>query len=122
MQAMGILWENSVGVFLLVTVFLGGGAAWLSGRAIALTWRPYWQVVFYMLMLAAVVRFFSYALFEGTLLSLHYYVVDLIVLLAFSGLAFRVTRVWQMVTQYRWLYERAGPLAWRERPGASDAI
>ena len=30
--------------FLLITVFLGGGAAWLSGRAIAQTWRPWWSV------------------------------------------------------------------------------
>ena len=29
--------EDSFGVFLLVTVFLGGGAAWLTGRAIAAT-------------------------------------------------------------------------------------
>ncbi len=33
------------GVFLLVTVVLGGGAAWLAGRAIAATWRPWWHVV-----------------------------------------------------------------------------
>ena len=31
--------EDSFGVFLLVTILLGGGAAWLSGRAIAQTWR-----------------------------------------------------------------------------------
>ena len=32
--------EDSLGVFLLVSVLLGGGAAWLAGRAIAATWRP----------------------------------------------------------------------------------
>ncbi len=32
--------ENSLGVFLLVSVAMGGGAAWLAGRAIASTWRP----------------------------------------------------------------------------------
>ena len=37
--------EGSFGVFLLVTVILGGGAAFLAGRAIAETWRPWWQVV-----------------------------------------------------------------------------
>ncbi len=36
--------EDSFGVFMLVTVILGGGAAALAGRAIALTWRPSWQV------------------------------------------------------------------------------
>ena len=27
--------EHSLGVFLLLTVLMGGGAAWLAGRAIA---------------------------------------------------------------------------------------
>jgi len=116
---MGILWENSFGVFLLLTIFLGGGAAWLSGRAIAMTWRPVWQVVLYMVLLAAVVRFFSYALFEGTLLTLQYYVVDLAFLLVFAGLGYRVTRAGQMTTQYSWLYERAGPLSWRKKAGTA---
>jgi len=112
---MGLLWENSFGVFLLLTVFLGGGAGWLSGRAIALTWRPVWQILVYMVLLSGAVRFLAYGLFDETLVSLHYYVVTLIILLAISSLGYRVTRVGQMVTQYRWLYERAGPFAWRER-------
>ena len=37
----GILYEEDyIGLFLLVTVVMGGGAAWLAGRAIAGTWRP----------------------------------------------------------------------------------
>ncbi len=36
---------------LFVTVLLGGGAAWLAGRAIAQTWRPMWHVVAYMALL-----------------------------------------------------------------------
>ena len=68
--------RNSFFVFVLVTIILGGGAAFLSGRAIAGTWRPWWQVAAYMLVLGGAVRFFHMALFEGALLSLHYYVVD----------------------------------------------
>ena len=30
--------ENSFGVFVLVTIILGGGAAWLAGRAVASAW------------------------------------------------------------------------------------
>jgi hypothetical protein len=41
--------EDSFGIFLLVSVVLGGGAAMLAGRAIAATWRPWWQVVVYAL-------------------------------------------------------------------------
>jgi hypothetical protein len=108
--------EGSFGVFLLVTVFLGGGAAALAGRAIADTWRPGWQVAAYTLILGAVVRFFHFALFGGTLLSLHYYLVDSAVCMAFGGLGFRLARTAQMVTQYRWLYGRGGPMRWRRNP------
>ena len=107
--------EQSFGVFVLVTVILGGGAAWLAGRAIAATWRPWWQVVAYMLVLGAAVRFFHFALFDGTLISLHYYLVDSAVCMALGLLGFRATRAGQMTTQYRWINGRAGWIGWRRR-------
>jgi hypothetical protein len=107
--------EGSFGVFLLITIALGGGAAYLSGQAIAGTWRPWWHVAFYMLLLAAVVRFMHFALFGGTLLSPHYYAVDLAFCLLFGFLGFRITRAGQMSTQYGWLYRRAGLLKWARR-------
>lgn len=107
--------EGSFGVFLLVTIALGGGAAYMSGRAIAGTWRPWWHVAFYMLILAMAVRFLHFALFGGTLLSPHYYAVDLGFCLLFGFLGYRITRTAQMSTQYRWLYRRAGPLKWARR-------
>jgi len=108
--------EGSFAVFLLVTVAMGGGAAWLSGRAIAATWRPWWHVVAYMLILGAAVRFIHFALFEGTLVSPHYYAVDCAVLLGLGFLGFRATRARQMATQYAFLYGRSGPLSWARRP------
>lgn len=107
--------EESPLTFLIMTVIIAGGAAWLSGRALALGWRPYWQVVFYMVLLAAALRFFHWSLFNGALLSLHFYLVDYAVLLALASLGYRVTRTSQMVRQYRWLYERTSPVSWRER-------
>ena len=104
---------------LFVTGLIGGGAAWASGRAIAETWRPLRQVVLYMFLLGAAVRFAHYALFQGELLSLASYLADTLYLLAVGCLAWRLTRTRRMVTQYRWLYERTGPLTWRERPGAA---
>ncbi len=114
---MGILWDRSLGDFLLVTVFLGGGAAYLTGRAVALTWRRLVYLILYLCLLTAAVRFIHYSLFQGTLLSLHYYVADLIVLLVLGGLGYRVTRARQMSGQYGWIYQRAGPVAWRRQPG-----
>jgi small-conductance mechanosensitive channel len=107
--------EDSFGVFLLVTVLLGGGAAWLAGRAIAATWRPWWHVPFYMLILGIAVRFLHFALFEATLLSLHYYLVDTGVCLALGLLGFRAARAAQMATQYRWINVRTGTFTWGRR-------
>jgi hypothetical protein len=107
--------EGSFGVFLLVTIILGGGGAWLTGRAIAGTWRPAWQVGFYMLMMAGAVRFLHMALFEGTLLSLHYYAVDAVVCLAFGYAGFKAERAAQMVRQYSWLTSPNGLMRWRRK-------
>ena len=111
--------EDYLALFLLVTVLMGGGAAWLAGRAIAATWRPWWHVAFYMLILGAAVRFIHFALFEGTLLSAQFYAVDAVVCLVFGFLGFRATRVAQMTTQYGWINSRAGALRWRRRDAAT---
>jgi hypothetical protein len=95
--------EDSLGVFLLVSVAMGGGAAWLAGRAVAQTWRPPWHLVAYMLVLGAAVRFFHFALFGGTLMSLHYYGVDTAIAVALAAAGFRVTRARQMARQYGFL-------------------
>jgi small-conductance mechanosensitive channel len=112
---MGSIWEVSLGDFLLVTLFLGGGAAYLTGRAVAGTWRPYPKLIVYLLLLAAAVRFIHYALFGGTLLSPQFYVADLVILLILGTIGYRVTRAGQMTSQYGWLYERSGPFSWRAR-------
>jgi phosphoribosylcarboxyaminoimidazole (NCAIR) mutase len=107
--------EDSFGVFVLVTIILGGGAAHLAGRAIAETWRPWWQVAVYSLILGATARFFHFSLFGGTLLSAQYYLVDTAVCMALGFLGFRLARVRQMVTQYRWINEPASRLRWRRK-------
>jgi hypothetical protein len=107
--------EPSLGVFLLVSVAMGGGAAWLAGRAIAATWRPWWHIALYMVLLGLAVRFLHYALFDSKFLSLHYYFVDYTVCLAFGLLGFRLMRVTQMVSRYNWINQRTGLLRWRRR-------
>lgn len=116
----GILYEEDyVSLFLLVTVVMGGGAAWLAGRAIAGTWRPWWHVVAYMLILGGAVRFIHFALFEGTLLSPQFYAVDTAICLIIGTLGYRATRVAQMTTQYGWINRKAGFLQWTRRTDAT---
>jgi hypothetical protein len=116
---MGILWEeDNFWVFVILTVILGGGAAYLTGRAMALTWRPLTIVIFYMGVLAAAVRFFHYALFYEPLLSLKNFIVDYFVVALACAYGYRMTRVRQMVEQYPWAYERSGWFWWRRRQEA----
>jgi uncharacterized protein DUF6867 len=107
--------ENSLSIFFLVTVLLGGGAAWLTGRAIALTWRPAWSVALYALPLSVAVRFLHFALFDAKFLAPYYYLVDYVVCLGFGYLGFRLMRVRQMVERYKWINQRAGWFHWRQR-------
>ncbi len=112
---MGILYENSLGVLIFVTLIMGGGGAYLTGRAIALTWRPMWALVWFTFLMTLFIRFIHFSLFEGTLLTLHYLIVDFVILLAIAYAAQRITRANQMVYQYSWMYEKAGFFAWRDK-------
>jgi hypothetical protein len=121
----GLIAEKSFTAFFIVTVLLGGGAAFLAGRSLARSWRSLERLLLYMLLLGAAVRFLHWGLFveatflswrevQGTL-SLHYYVVDTLILMAIATLGYRFERAAQMTTQYNWLYERTGPFTWRKR-------
>ena len=94
----------------------------MSGRSAALTWRPWPFLAAYAAALACAARFLNYALFQGTFFSLHYWIVDFIVILAIASVGYRLTKAWQMVNQYSWLYERAGPFSWRAKtPATADS-
>ena len=114
--------EESAWLFLLVTVVMGGWAGWMAARAIARGWRPFWQCLGALLLVAASVRFIHFALFSGTLVSLHYYAIDAIVVMIIGTVGFRFTRTRQMTSQYRWLYEKTSPLTWRERTPVSGGV
>ena len=92
-------------VFLGITLVLGGGCAFMTGRALALNWRPQWHYVVYGLLLAFADRFLTFALFDGALLSAGAYVVDACLLVAIAAIAFRLTRARQLIRQYPWDYE-----------------
>lgn len=118
--------EKSVWAFLIITVILGGGGAFLTGRAVAGAWRPFRLAALAMLPLAAAVRFLHWGLLldaalpawrdaQGSLLSLHYFLTDALVLIAAAGLGWRLERARQMTRQYPWLYRRTGPFTWTDR-------
>jgi len=99
---------------LLFNIVLFGPGAFAAGHAVAIIWRPWWQIVFYTALLSAALRFFDYALGGGDLLVPGGFLLSWVVLLAFAAFAYRLTRVRQMVRQYPWLYRRKGLLDWEE--------
>lgn len=109
--------DTSLAGLLIVTVFLGCGAAFLMGQALASTWRPLAQVVVYGAILGLADRFMNFALFDGALLSPTGYVLDTALILVVALVAYRATRAHMMVRQYPWLYARAGLFGWRRIGG-----
>jgi hypothetical protein len=107
--------DASLPVFFGLTVGLFGLASFLTGQALATTWRPAWQVLPCGLALAAFDRFLIFALFDGDLLSVTAYGLHAVLLSGICGIAYRLTQAHKMVLQYPWLYERAGPFSWRQR-------
>lgn len=99
-------------VFIGVTLVFMGGCAFMTGQALASTWRPLWQAFPYALGLGLVDRFLGFALFDGRLLSGMGYVTDTAVLVAIALAAYRMTQARCMVNQYPWLYQRAGLFGW----------
>ena len=108
-------------VFLCFTVILMGGAGYLTGQAVASTWRPVWQVIVYALLLGLVDRFLVFALFGGALQSISGYLVDSSVIAAIGLGSFRLNQVRHMIDQYPWRYERSGVFSWREKKGTGPA-
>jgi hypothetical protein len=93
---------NGFWIFLVVTVIMCGGAAYVTGKAIAETWRPFWQVVVYALLLTCACRFLHYALFHEVMVSLNNYIVDFIVIMSNAASGYTLARKKQMALQYGW--------------------
>ncbi|MDR0809715.1 MAG: hypothetical protein LBE86_11430 [Gemmobacter sp.] len=109
----GILYEeSSILTFAIITFVMGGWTAWRTGRAMAESWSGIRTLVAYVLLLGVALRFIHHALFDGTFLSPHYYLVDTIVLMGFAYAGYRFTRTGQMTTQYYWLYRKTSPFSW----------
>ena len=110
-----VLGTHGVLPFLLLTVLIGGGAAWRTGEAVAQGWGVVWRAVAYTALLAGAVRFLHFSLFGEPLLSLPSYLVDFAILLFVALVGYRARRTRHMTEQYPWVFARSGPLTWRER-------
>ena len=111
---------SSLGVFVGLNVILFGIASWMTGRALAETWKSLWPALPYSLLLGFGSRFLTYALFEGRFLSVRGYVVSTAVLWLIMFVAYRLNRARLMIRQYPWMYERRWLFAWRAKtPGAA---
>lgn len=114
MDALTTLLGTTPSVFVGLTVVLVGGAAILTGRAVANNWKPAWQVVAACFGLALADRFLTYALFQGELLSILGLLVSFLVLAAMGLAAWRMAKVAKLVGQYPWRYRRTSPFAYEE--------
>ncbi len=108
--------EQNPWIFLILTVILGGGAAFMAGRNLAQSWKSPWLLFVYMLIFTCGVRFLHFALFQNELTSLQYYISHGLVIQALAFLGFRLTMVKQMVEKYPFAYERTNLLGWRAKP------
>jgi hypothetical protein len=111
--------EGSFLHVLFLTFILGFGCAWAAGRAIALSWRPAWIVVGAAVLMSFALRFLHFALFQEPLFEPITWIFEISCLTAVALLSWRFARAGQMVRQYYWLYEPAGPLGWRLRQDVS---
>ncbi len=109
---------SRLSVFIGLTVVIMGATAYMTGHAVAATWRPVWQAVLYCFLLGLVDRFLTFALFGGRGLLVSGFVIDTAVLIGIGLIAYRLTHVAKMVTQYPWLYERTGIWRYRAKGGA----
>jgi hypothetical protein len=112
---MSLFIEGHPGVFLLLTIVLGGGAAFMAGRSLAKGWKPLWVALAYMIPMGAAVRFMHFALYEAKLTSLQYFITHTAILMLAAYVGYRMTRTDQMADQYPWLYEKSGPFTWKSK-------
>ncbi len=114
----GLFFESDTGVrtvIRLIVVLIGFWTAWRAGKAVAESWNDYPLVIVYTLLLAFAMRFLHHALFDGPMLSVFYYIIDVVVLLIFSTAGYRYRRTKQMVNNYYWLYDKTSAFSWRKK-------
>ncbi|QTK80675.1 Transmembrane Protein [Agrobacterium tumefaciens] len=117
-EMQGLFFETDNGVRYVLralVVLLGFWTAWRTGKSVADGWGEYPRVVIYTLALGLVMRFLHFALFNGPFINGFYYVLDVVLLLVFSSIGFRMRRTSQMVNNYYWLYDRTSSFSYKKK-------
>ena len=111
----GILYEEpSVLYFVLITIIMGmDGVA--HGKECCRRLEQLWGPGVLYATSGVAIRFIHHALFNGSMLTLQYYVVDTIILLLFATAGYRYYRTQQMTNNYYWLYEKVSPFSWKSK-------
>lgn len=107
----------------LLTIIVFGGAALMTGQALASGWQPLWKCIPYGILLALGDRFLNYGLYQGPLLSVPGFLLSAVILVALCIIGHAIVRANKMTTQYPWLYQRKGLFGWRQvgpTAGSSD--
>ncbi|EHS49903.1 hypothetical protein PDO_0463 [Rhizobium sp. PDO1-076] len=114
----GLFFETDTGVrtvLRFLVLLIGFWTAWRTGKAVAEGWEGYARVFIYVLGLGVVMRFLHFSLFAGPFISPFYYVIDVVLLLAFAVAGFQSRRTTQMVDNYYWLYDRTSYFSWKNK-------
>jgi hypothetical protein len=111
--------DFTLGEFIGVTMILFGFTAFLMGQAVAETWRPLRQNIWFGFLLALGNHFIDCSLFNKDWTSFTHYLLDAVWIIIVALFAYRLTLARKMVMQYPWLYERTTLLSWRERSANS---
>ncbi len=114
MSTLTALLGTTPAIFIGLTLVLVGGAAILTGRAVASNWKPAWHVIAACFGLALADRFLTYALFEGELVNLWGIFLHFLVLTAMGLASWRIAKVGKLVGQYPWRYRRTSPFGYVE--------
>jgi hypothetical protein len=100
--------------FLLLSLALAGAGAYATGRALALSWQPFWHAVIYVILLTAAERFLHFALFREALFAPLACALDYLLGLAAAALAYYRTRARQMARQYGFIAAAAAAKGGRQ--------
>lgn len=106
--------EASFWPFVILTLGLGGWTARVAGAKLASSWRPVYLLPLAILPLGAGIRFLHYSLYDSTLFSTHYFLADYAFVLGFATWGYFTKRSELMNGLYPWMFQRYGPVAWRE--------